>query len=158
MGECWVWGYLTLTQFHLAANKTCTWSKQTYPSGSQQGIKSNFVYWVTIYTTVQHTRYSPRVTGHLSDNLYEILRTFVRHGHFSDNLTSNLYVKQFHMLKGLYQVIIDKHKQGIEANCKLRATPLHQRCGWQAHSPGGLRKAGRVPRSQLLITGSCIGL
>ena len=55
--------------------------------------------------------------GHLSDNLYEILRTFVRHGHFSDNLTSNLYLKQFHMLKGLNQVIIDKHEQGIEANC-----------------------------------------
>ena len=71
------------------------------------------------------------VTGHLSDtdicptqtfvrhsdNLYEILRTFVRHGYLSDNLTLNVYLKQFHKLKGLYQVIIDKHEQGIEANC-----------------------------------------
>ena len=55
--------------------------------------------------------------GHLSDKLYESLGTFVRHGHLSDNLTSNVYLKQFHMLMGLYQVIIDKHEQGIEANC-----------------------------------------
>ena len=68
-------------------------------------------------------------------------RTFVRRGHLSDmdicptnctkvcghlsdtdicptiSLKMYLYLKQFHMLKGLYQVIIDKHEQGIDANC-----------------------------------------
>ena len=73
-------------------------------------------------------------TGHLSNTDICPTRTFVRHGHLSDtdicpttctkfcghlsdNLTSNLFLKQFHKLKGLYQVIIDKHERGIEANC-----------------------------------------
>ena len=75
----------------------------------------HIVFQLTMYTFNGNRTFVRR--GHLSDKLYESLRTFVRHGHLSDNLTSNVYLKQFHMLKGLYQVIIKKHEQGIDANC-----------------------------------------
>ena len=59
-------------------------------------------------TLVRHVKTCTKFCGHLSDT--DICPTI-------SNLTSNLYFKKLYMLKGLYQVIIDKHEQGIEANC-----------------------------------------